>query len=55
MDTPVSDDNWGVHGTIVFLIVAALITDILFKQFLIYTAVKIPNLVIYDYAITLTL
>jgi len=39
MDTSVSDDNWGAHGTIVFLAVANLITDMLFEQFLIRTAV----------------
>ena len=40
MDTSVSDDNWGTHGAIVFLAVATLITDMLFKQFLIHTAVQ---------------
>ena len=39
MDTSVSDDNWGVPGTIVFLVVPTLITDVLFEQFLIRTAV----------------
>ena len=39
MDTSVSDDNWGACGTIVFLVVATLITDVLFEQSLIRTAV----------------
>ena len=39
MDTSVSDDNWDARGTIVFLIVATLITDVLLKQLLIRTAV----------------
>ena len=39
MDTSVSDDNWGGRGTIVFLAVATLITDMLFEQFLIRTAI----------------
>ena len=39
MDTSVSDNNWSVRGTIVFLAVAILITDMLFEQFLIRTAV----------------
>jgi len=38
MDTSVSDDKW-MHGMIVNFIVATLITDVLFKQFLIHTAV----------------
>jgi len=37
MDTSVSDDNWGMCH-IVFFIVATLITDVLFEQFLIRTA-----------------
>jgi len=39
MDTSVSDDNWGARGTIVFLALATFITDMLFEQFLIGTAV----------------
>ena len=39
MDTLVSGNNWGAHGTIVFLVVATLITDVLFEQFLIRSAV----------------
>jgi len=38
MDTSVSDDHWGARGTIVFLAVATLITDMLFEQFLIRIA-----------------
>ena len=36
MDTSVSDDNWGTRGTIVFLVMVTLITDMLFEQFLIF-------------------
>ena len=38
MDTSVSDDNWDAHYHRIF-IVATLITGVLFKQFLIHTAV----------------
>jgi len=34
----------GAHGTIVFFVMATLITDILFKQFLICTAVYRVNI-----------
>ena len=40
MDTSVAEDNWGARGTIIFLVVATLITDVLFKQFLIRTTVE---------------
>ena len=40
MDTSVSDDNWGARVTIVFIAEATLITDMLFEQFLIHTAVQ---------------
>ena len=36
MDTSVLGDNWGI----VFFIVATMITDVLFEQFLIHTAVQ---------------
>jgi len=34
-----SDDKWGASGTIILFILATSITDILFKQSLIHTAV----------------
>ena len=38
MDTSVSNDNWGVRHHHIFIVVT-LITGVLFKQFLIRTAV----------------
>jgi len=37
-DTSVSDNNWGVQHHRIFIVVT-LITNVLFKQFLIHTAV----------------
>jgi len=40
MNISVLDNNWDAHSTIVFLIVATLITDVFLEQFLIRTAVQ---------------
>ena len=43
MDASVSDDNWGACDTIVFLVVATLITDLLFEQLLIRTQAQLED------------